>query len=65
MQIAILGGGSFGTAMGVLLARNKADLDVCLLLRNPEICESINEDNMNRFAFRVSFGSSNATKVTI
>lgn len=35
--------------MGVMLARNKEDLDVCMLMRNSEICESINKENKNRF----------------
>ena len=33
-KVAIMGGGSFGTAMATLLARNKGDLDVVILMRN-------------------------------
>ena len=35
-KVAVMGGGSFGTAMATLLARNKADLDVVILLRNED-----------------------------
>jgi glycerol-3-phosphate dehydrogenase (NAD+) len=46
-QVVVLGGGSFGTAMAVLLARNKADMIVTLLLRDEHVCESINEVHIN------------------
>ncbi|KAL2611265.1 hypothetical protein R1flu_022957 [Riccia fluitans] len=46
-KIAILGGGSFGTAMGVLLARNKAEMEVTLLLRDEVVCDSINGSHIN------------------
>jgi hypothetical protein len=46
-QVVVLGGGSFGTAMAVLLARNKADMNVTLLLRDEHVCESINERHVN------------------
>ena len=42
-----MGGGSFGTAMATLLARNKADLDVVILVRSEADAESINEDHKN------------------
>ena len=35
-KVAVMGGGSFGTAMATLLARNKGDLDVVILLRNED-----------------------------
>jgi lactate dehydrogenase-like 2-hydroxyacid dehydrogenase len=46
-KVTIMGGGSFGTAMGTLLARNKSDLDVVLLLRNEQEAETINATNRN------------------
>lgn len=50
-KVVVLGGGSFGTAMAVLLARNKADMNVTLLLRDSTICDSINELHMNKKYF--------------
>lgn len=50
-KIAVFGGGSFGTAMGVMLARNKADMDVILLLRNPTVCDEINNHQTNKKFF--------------
>ena len=46
-KVTIMGGGSFGTAMGTLLARNKNDLDVVLLMRNEQEVETINATNRN------------------
>lgn len=46
-KVTIMGGGSFGTAMGTLLARNKSDLDVVLLLRNEQEAKTINATNRN------------------
>lgn len=46
-KVAIMGGGSFGTAMGTLLARNKGDLDVVILMRNPVDAESLNAEHRN------------------
>ena len=46
-KIVIFGGGSFGTAMGVALARSHPDLQVSLLLRDPYLCKDINEDHRN------------------
>jgi glycerol-3-phosphate dehydrogenase (NAD+) len=43
----VLGGGSFGTAMGAALARKKSDLDVVMLLRKDPMCRRINEDHQN------------------
>lgn len=50
-KVAILGGGSFGTAVGAMLARNKEDMDVVLLLRNQPACDSINNDHTNKRYF--------------
>ena len=46
-KAAVFGGGSFGTAMAVALARQKADLDVCMLLRDPALCADINSKHEN------------------
>lgn len=46
-KVVVLGGGSFGTAMAVLLARNKADMNVTLLLRDQQICQAINDHHLN------------------
>mgnify|MGYP002630783242 CR=1 FL=1 len=46
-KVAVFGGGSFGTAMAVALARQKADLDVCMLLRDPALCADINSKHEN------------------
>ena len=46
-KVAVFGGGSFGTAMAVALARQKADLDVCMLLRDPVLCADINRKHEN------------------
>ena len=37
VQVAVFGGGSFGTAIGCALARQKPDLSVMLLLRDPQV----------------------------
>ncbi|GLJ49575.1 hypothetical protein SUGI_1051470 [Cryptomeria japonica] len=46
-QVAVLGGGSFATAMAVLAAKNKADLEVNMLVRDSAVCKSINETHIN------------------
>ena len=46
-KVAIMGGGSFGTAMATLLARNKADLDVVILMRNEDDARALNEEHRN------------------
>lgn len=46
-KVAVLGGGSFGTAMAVMLARNKADMNVTMLLRDHEVCQAINSRHVN------------------
>ncbi len=35
--MVVFGGGSFGTAIGCALARQKPDLTVTLLLRDPQV----------------------------
>lgn len=43
----VLGGGSFGTAMAAHVANRKAQLEVNMLVRDPKICQSINENHYN------------------
>ena len=42
-----LGGGSFGTAMAAHVAERKAQLEVNILVRDPQVCRSINERHRN------------------
>jgi glycerol-3-phosphate dehydrogenase (NAD(P)+) len=44
-RVAVLGGGSFGTALANIIAENEHD--VVLWLRNPERAEEINRDHRN------------------
>lgn len=46
-KIVVFGGGSFGTAMAVALARQRPDLDVCMLLRDRAVCADVNERHAN------------------
>jgi glycerol-3-phosphate dehydrogenase (NAD+) len=46
-KVAVLGGGSFGTAMATLLARNKPSLDVVLLVRDPATALAVNDRHVN------------------
>ena len=46
-KVVVFGGGSFGTAMATLLARNKESLEVVLVLRDTAICEAINTRHVN------------------
>eukprot|EP01018_Ginkgo_biloba_P004504 Gb_40053 [translate_table: standard] len=46
-KVVVLGGGSFGTAMAALVAKNKADMEVSMLIRDADICQSINESHLN------------------
>ncbi|CAG9467798.1 unnamed protein product [Pedinophyceae sp. YPF-701] len=46
-KIAVLGGGSFGTAMAAMLAKKKAALEVAVLVRDDASCEDINERHAN------------------
>lgn len=43
----VLGGGSFGTAMAAHVADRKAQLEVHMLVRDPQVCQSINESKFN------------------
>ena len=53
--MVVIGGGSFGTAMAVLLARNKTEMQVSLLLRDVSLSESINKDHVNRLESVIHF----------
>ncbi|KAJ7527097.1 hypothetical protein O6H91_16G036700 [Diphasiastrum complanatum] len=46
-KVVVLGGGSFGTAMAVLLARKKAEMEVQLVVRDASVCETINQRHSN------------------
>ncbi|XP_073021314.1 glycerol-3-phosphate dehydrogenase [NAD(+)] 2, chloroplastic [Primulina eburnea] len=46
-KVVVLGGGSFGTAMAAHVADKKAQLEVNILVRDREICESINNNHRN------------------
>ena len=46
-KVVIFGGGSFGTAMGVTLARQRSSLKVSLLLRDAYGCRDINSQHEN------------------
>ncbi|XP_059456359.1 glycerol-3-phosphate dehydrogenase [NAD(+)] 2, chloroplastic isoform X3 [Corylus avellana] len=46
-KVVVLGGGSFGTAMAAHLADRKAELEVYMLVRDPQVCQSINESHCN------------------
>lgn len=46
-KVVVFGGGSFGTAMGVALARQRSTLSVSLLLRDAYICRDINTLHTN------------------
>jgi glycerol-3-phosphate dehydrogenase (NAD+) len=50
MQVVILGGGSFGTAMAAHVAAKKSDLEVAMLLRDDLVCRSINHHHINWWA---------------
>ena len=46
-KVAVMGGGSFGTAMATLLARNKDTLDVVILVRSQADADAINDTHRN------------------
>lgn len=45
--MVVLGGGSFGTAMAAHVANRKAEMEVNMLVRDPAVCQSINENHCN------------------
>ena len=48
-KVTVFGSGSFGTALGIVLARN--GLEVVLLTRRPEVAAAVNSDHRNPVAF--------------
>lgn len=46
-KVSVLGGGSFGTAMGTALARQREDLEVVMLLRDENLVQDINNHQDN------------------
>lgn len=46
-KVTVLGGGSFATAMAALVAENKAEMEVSMLIRDDVVCKSINEAKFN------------------
>lgn len=54
-KVVVFGGGSFGTAMGTAMARQRVDLQVTLLLRDPYICNDITINHVNTRYLKVAF----------
>ncbi|XP_021758239.1 glycerol-3-phosphate dehydrogenase [NAD(+)] 2, chloroplastic-like isoform X1 [Chenopodium quinoa] len=46
-KVVVLGGGSFGTAMAAHVANRKAEMEVSMLVRDPHVCQSINQNHLN------------------
>ncbi|KAL1559369.1 Threonine aldolase, variant 2 [Salvia divinorum] len=46
-KVVVLGGGSFGTAMAAHVADRKSQLQVNLLVRDAQVCQSINQTHLN------------------
>ncbi|KAG0467472.1 hypothetical protein HPP92_019052 [Vanilla planifolia] len=46
-KVVVLGGGSFGTAMAAHVAGKKAEMEVAMLVRDEQVCRSINERHRN------------------
>lgn len=44
----MLGGGSFATAMAAHVANRKDELEVNMLVRDAQVCQSINHNHFNR-----------------
>ncbi|CAK0787504.1 hypothetical protein CVIRNUC_010724 [Coccomyxa viridis] len=64
VQVVVFGGGSFGTAMACALARQKGDLNVTLLLRDPYVCKDINERHVNTRYLKEYMLPNNVTATT-
>ena len=47
-KIAILGGGGWGTALGIVLARSRKPHELALWVRNAELAESLRRDRENK-----------------
>ncbi|KAK3022398.1 hypothetical protein RJ639_047372 [Escallonia herrerae] len=63
-KVVVLGGGSFGTAMAAHVAGRKAQLEVSMLVRDPRVCESINERHYNFKYFPESILPENVVATT-
>uniref|UniRef100_A0A7N0UEW2 Glycerol-3-phosphate dehydrogenase [NAD(+)] n=1 Tax=Kalanchoe fedtschenkoi TaxID=63787 RepID=A0A7N0UEW2_KALFE len=48
-KVVVLGGGSFGTAMAAHVAEKKAQLEVHMLVRDRQVCQSINDRHLNLY----------------
>eukprot|EP01023_Acetabularia_acetabulum_P005139 TRINITY_DN12109_c0_g1_i1.p1 TRINITY_DN12109_c0_g1~~TRINITY_DN12109_c0_g1_i1.p1 ORF type:complete len:446 (-),score=61.61 TRINITY_DN12109_c0_g1_i1:1386-2693(-) len=46
-KVAVLGGGSFGTAIATVLARNKLSMEVVIAMRDEKLCQDINQRHIN------------------
>ncbi|KAK9913867.1 hypothetical protein M0R45_037672 [Rubus argutus] len=46
-KVVVLGGGSFATAMAAHVAKRKDQLEVNMLVRDAQLCQSINENHCN------------------
>lgn len=46
-KVVVLGGGSFATAMAALVAQNKAEMEISMLVRDDAVCKSINGAKFN------------------
>ncbi|GAA0166409.1 dehydrogenase [Lithospermum erythrorhizon] len=60
----MLGGGSFGTAMAAHVACRKTQLEVNMLVRDSDVCKSINQNNCNYKYFPEHYLPSNVTATT-
>ena len=49
----VLGGGSFGTAMAAHVADRKSQLQVHLLVRDAQVCQSINQTHLNWYHYYI------------
>ncbi|XP_008233889.1 PREDICTED: glycerol-3-phosphate dehydrogenase [NAD(+)] 2, chloroplastic [Prunus mume] len=50
-KVVVLGGGSFATAMAAHVANRKAQMEVNMLVRDVQVCQSINSNHCNRKYF--------------
>ena len=48
LQVAVIGGGSFATAMGAALARRNPQIDVHMLMRGEQRCQDFNDLHENQ-----------------
>ncbi|CAN6565273.1 unnamed protein product [Malus baccata var. baccata] len=50
-KVVVLGGGSFATAMASHVANRKSQMEVSILVRDAQVCQSINRNQCNRKYF--------------